>query len=94
MSANKPNDRGNQAKGATTSGSSREPSDEDDEAGPSEQSTNPIDMKRLRRYLKQDLKLNTEYKLIYGLQLYMVMVSGRFLIASLQRGPEEGNKLI
>ncbi|KAK7320766.1 hypothetical protein VNO77_30538 [Canavalia gladiata] len=50
VSANKPNGRDNQAKGATTSGSSsREPSDEDDEAGPCEQSTNPIDMKRLRR---------------------------------------------
>ncbi|KAK7384883.1 hypothetical protein VNO78_30586 [Psophocarpus tetragonolobus] len=49
VSANKPNSRDNQVKGATTSGSSREPSDEDDEAGPCEQSTNPIDMKRLRR---------------------------------------------
>ncbi|XP_073224169.1 basic leucine zipper 9 isoform X1 [Cicer arietinum] len=47
VSANKPT---NQAKGViTTSGSSRDPSDEDDEAGPCEQSTNPIDMKRLRR---------------------------------------------
>ncbi|KAK7293710.1 hypothetical protein RJT34_16583 [Clitoria ternatea] len=46
VSGNKPNRRENQAKGATTSGSSRDPSDEDDEA---EQSTNPIDMKRLRR---------------------------------------------
>ena len=50
VSANKPNSGENQAKGAT-SGSS-EPSDEDDEAGPCEQSTNPIDMKRLRRYVK------------------------------------------
>ncbi|XP_027332929.1 bZIP transcription factor RISBZ4-like [Abrus precatorius] len=49
LSANKPNLGDNQAKGATTSGSSREPSDEDDEAGPCEQSTNPIEMKRLRR---------------------------------------------
>ena len=94
MPGNKPNGRGNQAKGGTTSSSSHEPSDEDDEASPCEQSTNPIEMKRLRRYLKQDLKLNTEYKLIYGLQFYMVMVSGRFLIASLQRGPEKGNELI
>ena len=52
MPANKPNGRGNQAKGGTTSSSSHEPSDEDDEASPCEQSTNPIDMKRLRRYLK------------------------------------------
>jgi hypothetical protein len=51
VSANKPSSRENQAKGVTTtSGSSRDPSDEDDEAGPCEQSTNPIDMKRLRRY--------------------------------------------
>ncbi|TKY58261.1 Basic leucine zipper 9 [Spatholobus suberectus] len=49
VSAYKPNGRDNQVKGATTSGSSREPSDEDDEAGPCEQSTNAIDMKRLRR---------------------------------------------
>ncbi|NP_001238020.1 bZIP transcription factor bZIP16 [Glycine max] len=51
VSANKPNVRDNQVKGVatTTSGSSREPSDEDDEAGPCEQSTNAIDMKRLRR---------------------------------------------
>ncbi|KAK2399167.1 light-inducible protein CPRF2 [Trifolium repens] len=50
VSANKPSSRENQAKGVTTtSGSSRDPSDEDDEAGPCEQSTNPIDMKRLRR---------------------------------------------
>ncbi|KAG5098223.1 hypothetical protein JHK82_048077 [Glycine max] len=51
LSANKPNARDNQVKGATTttSGSSREPSDEDDEAGPCEQSTNAIDVKRLRR---------------------------------------------
>lgn len=54
MSANKPSSRENQTKGVTTttSGSSRDPSDEDDEAGPCEQSTNPVDMKRLRRYLK------------------------------------------
>ncbi|RDX61691.1 bZIP transcription factor RISBZ4, partial [Mucuna pruriens] len=45
VSANKPNSRGNQVKGATTtSGSSRDPSDDD------EQSTNTIDTtKRLRR---------------------------------------------
>ncbi|GAU15236.1 hypothetical protein TSUD_09740 [Trifolium subterraneum] len=50
VSANKPSSRENQAKGVTTtSGSSRDPSDEDDEAGPCEQSTNPVDMKRLRR---------------------------------------------
>lgn len=58
MSANKPstgrdnNNNNNQAKGGvaiTCGGSSRDPSDEDDEAGPCEQSTNPIDMKRLRR---------------------------------------------
>ncbi|KAF7817162.1 basic leucine zipper 9-like [Senna tora] len=49
VSANQPSGRdNNQAKG-TTSGSSREQSDEDDVAGPCEQSTNPIDMKRLRR---------------------------------------------
>lgn len=51
MSANKPDGSDNQGKGNTTSGSSRDPSDEDDEAGPCEQSTNPIDMKRLRRYI-------------------------------------------
>ncbi|CAI8605777.1 unnamed protein product [Vicia faba] len=50
VSANKPSSRENQTKGlTTTSGSSRDPSDVDDEAGPCEQSTNPIDMKRLRR---------------------------------------------
>ncbi|CAK8570134.1 unnamed protein product [Lathyrus sativus] len=50
VSANKPSSRENQTKGVTTtSGSSRDPSDVDDEAGPCEQSTNPIDMKRLRR---------------------------------------------
>ncbi|TKY74607.1 Basic leucine zipper 9 [Spatholobus suberectus] len=47
VSANKPDGRENHTKGAT-SGSS-EPSDEDDEAGPCEQSTNPVDTKRLRR---------------------------------------------
>ncbi|XP_004501207.1 bZIP transcription factor RISBZ4-like [Cicer arietinum] len=47
VSANKPNGRENHTKG-TTSGSS-EPSDEDDETGPCEQSTNPLHMKRLRR---------------------------------------------
>ena len=47
VSANKPEGRENRTKGAT-SGSS-EPSDEDDEAGACEQSTNPADMKRLRR---------------------------------------------
>ncbi|KAG5034323.1 hypothetical protein AAZX31_04G076100 [Glycine max] len=47
ISANKPEGRENRTKGAT-SGSS-EPSDEDDEAGACEQSTNPADMKRLRR---------------------------------------------
>ncbi|BAT80182.1 hypothetical protein VIGAN_02317500 [Vigna angularis var. angularis] len=50
VSANKPNGRDNEVKGATTtSGSSREPSDEDDEAGLCEQSTNAVDTKRLRR---------------------------------------------
>lgn len=49
VSANKPEGRENHTKGAT-SGSS-EPSDEDDEAGPCEQSTNAIDVKRLRRYI-------------------------------------------
>ncbi|CAL5205144.1 unnamed protein product [Lathyrus oleraceus] len=47
VSANKPNSRENHAKG-TSSGSS-DPSDEDDELGPCEQSTNPLDIKRLRR---------------------------------------------
>ncbi|KAF1871521.1 hypothetical protein Lal_00020315 [Lupinus albus] len=47
VSANKPNSSENQTKGAT-SGSS-EQSDEDDEFGPCEQSTNPLDAKRLRR---------------------------------------------
>ncbi|MED6162936.1 hypothetical protein PIB30_075184 [Stylosanthes scabra] len=47
VSSNKPSDRDNQAKVAS-SGSS-DPSDEDDETGPCEQSTNPVDMKRLRR---------------------------------------------
>ncbi|XP_061339341.1 basic leucine zipper 9-like [Gastrolobium bilobum] len=47
VSANKPNGRENHTKEAT-SGSS-EPSDEDDEAGPCEQSINPVDIKRLRR---------------------------------------------
>ncbi|KAI4316176.1 hypothetical protein L6164_024181 [Bauhinia variegata] len=46
VSANQPILRDNQVKG-TSSGSSQ--SDEDDEAGPCEQSTNPTDMKRLRR---------------------------------------------
>ena len=58
ISANKPEGRENRTKGAT-SGSS-EPSDEDDEAGACEQSTNPADMKRLRRYLK-DKVLNLGY---------------------------------
>ncbi|RDX72280.1 Basic leucine zipper 9, partial [Mucuna pruriens] len=49
MSANKPDSGQNRTKGAT-SGSS-EPSDEDDEAGPCEQSTNPLDLKRHRRKL-------------------------------------------
>ncbi|KAK7410340.1 hypothetical protein VNO78_01052 [Psophocarpus tetragonolobus] len=47
MSANKPEGRESHTKGGT-SGSS-EPSDEDDETGACEQSTNPIDIKRLRR---------------------------------------------
>ncbi|WVY92238.1 hypothetical protein V8G54_037752 [Vigna mungo] len=50
VSGNKPNGRDNEVKGATTtSGSSRDPSDEDDEAGLCEQSTNAVDTKRLRR---------------------------------------------
>lgn len=62
MSANKPT---NQAKGViTTSGSSRDPSDEDDEAGPCEQSTNPIDMKRLRRYINIIIIIYTSQTLI------------------------------
>lgn len=51
VSANKPNDRDNQAKGAT-SGSSLEPTDDDDielEGGPCEQSTKPTDLKRIKR---------------------------------------------
>ncbi|KAJ4848439.1 hypothetical protein Tsubulata_025882 [Turnera subulata] len=51
ISANKPDGRDNQTRG-TTSGSSREQSDDEDveiEAGPSEQSTNPLDVKRIRR---------------------------------------------
>ncbi|GLU01123.1 hypothetical protein SLE2022_184480 [Rubroshorea leprosula] len=52
VSANKPKSKDdNQAKGAT-SGSSGEQSDDEDveiEAGPCEQSTEPIDLKRLRR---------------------------------------------
>jgi len=52
VSANKPNGRDNEVKGATTtSGSSRDPSDEDDEAGLCEQSTNAVDTKRLRRFI-------------------------------------------
>ncbi|KAE9587025.1 hypothetical protein Lal_00004934 [Lupinus albus] len=47
VSANKPNSSENQTKGAT-SGSS-EQSYEDDEFGPCEQSTNPLDVKRHRR---------------------------------------------
>ncbi|CAL0327275.1 unnamed protein product [Lupinus luteus] len=47
VSANKPNSSENQTKGAT-SGSS-EQCDEDDEYGPCEQSTNPLDVKRHRR---------------------------------------------
>ncbi|KAK2446189.1 light-inducible protein CPRF2 [Trifolium repens] len=47
VSANKPNSRENHTKG-TSSGSS-DPSDEDDELGRCEQSTNPLDIKRLRR---------------------------------------------
>ncbi|XP_058785096.1 bZIP transcription factor RISBZ4-like [Vicia villosa] len=47
VSANKPTSRETHTKG-TTSGSS-DPSDEDDELGPCEQSTNPLDIKRLRR---------------------------------------------
>ncbi|CAI8599788.1 unnamed protein product [Vicia faba] len=47
VSANKSTSRENHTKG-TTSGSS-DPSDEDDELGPCEQSTNPLDIKRLRR---------------------------------------------
>jgi len=53
VSANKPDGRDNKVKGATTtSGSSREPSDEDDEGGLCEQSTNAIETKRLRRYIQ------------------------------------------
>ncbi|XP_054789263.1 basic leucine zipper 9 [Prosopis cineraria] len=48
VSANQPTLGDNQPKG-TTSASSREQSDEDDAAGPCDQSTDPIDMKRLRR---------------------------------------------
>lgn len=51
MSANKPEGRDTQARGAT-SGSSREPSDDEDvelEAGTIEQSTDPTDVKRIRR---------------------------------------------
>ncbi|AES73831.1 putative transcription factor bZIP family [Medicago truncatula] len=47
VSANKPNSRENHIKG-TASGSS-DPSDEDNESGPCEQITNPVDMKRQRR---------------------------------------------
>ncbi|KAH7524237.1 basic leucine zipper 9 isoform X2 [Ziziphus jujuba] len=53
ISANKPKDRDdNQAAGATSTGSSREPSDDEDveiEAGPCEQSTKPVDVKRYKR---------------------------------------------
>ncbi|KAJ7966014.1 Basic leucine zipper 9-like transcription factor [Quillaja saponaria] len=51
VSANEPKGRDDQAKGAT-SGSSRDQSDEDDiemELGACEESSNPIDLKRLRR---------------------------------------------
>jgi len=48
----KANGRDNEVKGATaTSGSSREPSDEDDEGGNCQRST-PVDTKRLRRYVQ------------------------------------------
>ncbi|GAU15712.1 hypothetical protein TSUD_307220 [Trifolium subterraneum] len=47
VSANKPNSRENHTKGNTSDSS--DPSNEDDELGPSEQSTNPLDIKRLRR---------------------------------------------
>lgn len=69
VSANKPESRDNQGKGVTTtSGSSRDPSDEDDEAGPCEQSTNPIDMKRLRRYITlKHLKLIRNFNYINSL---------------------------
>ncbi|XP_020212346.1 basic leucine zipper 9 [Cajanus cajan] len=47
VSANKPEGRENHTKGATSGPS--EPSDEDDEAGICEQSTNPLEVKRLKR---------------------------------------------
>ena len=52
-SCSKPLGTENQGRGAT-SGSSREQSDDEDidtEAGPCEQSTDPNDLKRMRRYL-------------------------------------------
>ncbi|GAV63659.1 bZIP_1 domain-containing protein/bZIP_C domain-containing protein [Cephalotus follicularis] len=51
MSANKPNNKENQAR-AGSSGSSQEQSDDEDieiEAGPCEQSTDPLDLKRIKR---------------------------------------------
>ncbi|XP_059460475.1 basic leucine zipper 9 [Corylus avellana] len=53
MSANNPKDTDNQARGAT-SGSSHEPSDDEDielEAGSCEQSTDPSSLKRVRRMI-------------------------------------------
>lgn len=53
MSANKPEGRDTQER-RVTSGSSHEQSDDEDvelEAGPCEQSTDPTDLKRVRRYV-------------------------------------------
>lgn len=59
-SDNKPNVGDNQARG-TTSGSSHDQSDDEDaefEVGPYEQSTDPTDIKRIRRYMNynRDIK--------------------------------------
>lgn len=96
-SASKPKGQDNRATGAS-SGSSHEQSDEYDqeiEAGPCEQSTNPVDSKRIKRYSESAYYalsiLDTEVgvKKIWG-----IMISGWFQTGNLLGAREEENKHI
>lgn len=71
LSANKPKGSDEQARGAT-SGSSHEQSDDDVEieAGPCEQSTDPTDVKRIRRLLIIKKKLLIFCYYVFDLVLY------------------------
>lgn len=59
VSANKPNMGGENHLKGTSSGSSDRSDEDDDEAGPCEQSNNPQDVKRLRRYIYIYVKMKS-----------------------------------